>query len=184
MTIDMMNTVPPENDDFQVDLTFSGQDKHSAYLVGSIAAVAGIAFIILTMTTDVAARLLPMDDQYLQVLVPVAADGAEPLSLQELGHEINDKTIAVHGAVANRTDYDVANVVAVVEMQDTTGRFPQTLEVPVEPADLPPQASGNFMASATLEERPAGYVIKFRLVDGPFLPHKDDRAATLGVTGK
>jgi hypothetical protein len=90
----------------------------------------------------------------------------------------------VHGTIANRTDYNVVNVIAVVEMQDTTGRFPQTLEVPVEPADLPPQASGNFMASATLQEKVAGYVIKFRLADGPFLPHKDDRAATFGITGK
>ena len=180
----MMDDVPPENDDFHVDLRFSGQDKHTAYLVGGIAAVAGVAFIVLTMTTGVAAWLLPMDDQYLQVLVPIAADGAEPLSLQALGHEITDKTIAVHGTVANRTDYDMANVVAVVEMQDTTGRFAQTIEVPVEPAVLPPQATGNFMATATLQEKPAGYVIKFRLGDGPFLPHKDDRAATFGVTGK
>jgi hypothetical protein len=180
----MMKDVPPENDDFHIDLRFSGQDKHTTYLVASIAAVVGIAFIVLTMTTGVAAWLLPMEDQYLQVLVPVAADGAEPLSLKALEHEINDKRIAVHGTVANRTDYNISNVIAVVEMQDTTGRFSQTLEVPVEPIDLPPQASGNFMASATLQEKPAGYVIKFRLADGPFLPHKDDRAATFGVTGK
>jgi hypothetical protein len=148
-----------------------------------VAAVA-IVFIIATMSTNVAEFLLPMEDKYLLVMVPSAADGSEPLSLQKLEHEIQAKTITVRGSVANRTENPVSNLVAVVEMLDTTTRFPQTVEVPVEPAELPPQAAGSFTASATLQEKPGGYLVKFKIADGPLIPHRDDRAATIGVTGK
>jgi hypothetical protein len=177
----MMNSVPPEKDDFQVDLTFSGQNKSYARPIALVIVVVGVGLIILSMTTNMAAYLLPMNDAYLQVLVPVAPDGAEPLSLRSLSQEIKDKTIVVHGSVANRTDYPVPNLLAVVEMQDTTGRFPQTIEAPVDPVELLPQAAGNFTAMATLQEKPAGYLVKFRLGDGPFVPHKDERAPALDI---
>jgi hypothetical protein len=171
----------PEKDNFNVDLTFSGRDNTYVKPVAAVIALIGIAFIVATMTTDVAAYLLPMDDAYLQILVPVAADGAGPLSLRALSQEIKDKTIVVNGSVANRTDYPVSNIVAVVEMQDTTGRFPQTIEAPVDPVELAPQAAGNFTAMATLEGKPAGYLVKFRLLDGPFVPHIDERAPALDI---
>ena len=179
-----MDTVPPENKDFHVDLTFSGQDRNYARPIGIVIAAIAITFIIVTMTTDVASHILPMSDDYLQALIPVASDGAEPLALKTLQQEITDKTITVRGTVFNRTDYPISNVIAVFDMQETTSRFPQTVEVPVEPADLLPQAPGNFMATATLQEKPAGYLVKFRLADGPFIPHKDERAATFSITGQ
>lgn len=179
------NTVStPQNDDFHVDLTFSGHEKNYARPIGIVVAAVSIVFIITTMATNVASHILPMSDEYMLALVPAAADGAEPLSLKTLDHEITEKTIVVRGTVANRTDYNVSNIVAFVEMLDTTGRFAQTVEVPVEPKDLPPQGTGNFTASATLQEKPSGYLLKFRLADGPFVPHKDDRAASFGITGK
>ena len=82
------------------------------------------------------------------------------------------------GTVKNRTNEPVSSLLAVIEMQDTTGRFPQTQEIPVMPSDLQPQAEGTFMAMATLQEKPGGYIVKFRFADGPFLPHKDERGAT------
>ena len=173
-----------ENDDFNVDLTFSGQSRSHSRLIGALVAIATIVFIVLTMATNIASNLLPMSDEYLAVLIPLASDGAEPLSLKSLQHEINDKTISVHGTVANRTDYPVSNIVAVVEMQETTGRFPQTVEVPIQPAELQPNATGEFMASATLMEKPGAYLVKFRIADGPFFPHKDDRGITFGVAGQ
>ena len=179
-----MDTVPPEKEDFYVDLPFSGPEKRYFRPIAFIVASITIAFVIATMTTEIASLVLPMSDDYLQALVPVAPDGAEPLSLRTLEHEITDNTIIVRGAVTNRTDYIVSNILAVIEMQETTTRFAQTAEVPVEPPELAPQASGSFMATATLREKPAGYVITFRLMDGPFIPHKDDRAATFGISGK
>ena len=145
-------------------------------------AIAGIIFIIATMTTNVAAHLLPMTDNYLQAMIPAAPDGAEPLGLTALTHEINEKTISVSGSVSNRTNEPMSNIIAVVQMLDTTGRFPQTLEVPVMPTDLPPKADGTFMAMATLQEKPGGYILKFRFADGPFIPHKDDRQQAPAIT--
>jgi hypothetical protein len=182
-----MNIVPPENpenEDFHVDLSFSGRDKNYVRPAGLIIAALAIVFIVLTMTTDLASRILPMSDEYLLALIPVAPDGAEPLSLKSLEQEIMDKTINIRGTMANRTDYTISNILAVFDLQETTGRFPQTVEVPVEPVELAPQAVGGFQARATLQEKPAGYLVKFRLADGPFVPHKDDRASTFGITVK
>ena len=136
----------PEND-FQIHLTFTGRDSNYAQWVALGAAVVGIVFIILTMTTNVAAEFLPMSDDYLQVMIPVAPDGGEPLSLTSLKHELDGKMISVGGSVMNRADQPISGLVAVVELLDTTGRFPQTHEIPVMPTDLAPQATGTFMVS-------------------------------------
>ena len=171
-----------ENDDFHVDLTFSGEDRRQTRLIAAVIATVAIIFIVATMTTNLATHLLPMDESYMQILVPVAPDGAEPLALKTLEHQITGNTISVRGTIVNRTEYAVSDIVAVVEMQDTTGRFPQTVEIPIQPRELPPQVDGEFMTTATLQQKPAGYLVKFRLADGPFVPHKDERAATFGVT--
>src|SRR5262245_38314349 len=174
--------IMPEDKDFRVDMTFTGRDSDYLHKIGIAVAVVGIIFIIATMTTNVAASLLPMTDQYLQVMIPIAPDGGESLALTSLKHEITDKTISVSGSVMNRADRPMSNVIAVVEMQDTTGRFPQTQEIEVMPVELPPQATGTFMAMATLQEKPSGYLVKFRFADGPFIPHKDERAPSITIT--
>jgi hypothetical protein len=168
--------------DFKVDLTFTGRESGYPRIIAIAAAIGGIIFIIATMTTSVAAKLLPMTDEYLQVMVPVAPDGGEPLSLTSLMHELNEKTISVSGSVMNRSTQPVSDILAVVELLDTTGRFPQTQEVPVMPKDLPPQSTGTFTASATLQENPGGYIVKFRFEDGPFIPHKDERGPAISIT--
>jgi hypothetical protein len=172
----------PEDKDFHVDMTFTGHESHNAFRIGVGVAIAGIIFIIATMTTNVAAKLLPMSDEYLQVMIPTAPDGAEPLGLTELMHELDGKTITVTGSVMNRSDQPVSSIIAVIELQDTTGRFPETKEVPVMPAELPPQGTGTFMVTATLQENPGAYLVKFRFEDGPFIPHKDDRAPAVTIT--
>src|SRR3954470_10198563 len=134
----------PDNNDFHVDMSFTGRESNYAWPIGIGVAIAGIIFIIATMTTSVAAKLLPMNDDYLQAMIPPAPDGAEPLGLTSLTHEINDKTISVSGSVMNRTNQQMSNLIVVVQMQDTTGRFPQTQEIPVMPTDLQPQAMGTF----------------------------------------
>ena len=174
--------VSPENDGPHLDLTFSIQERSYARPIGIGTAAALIVLIILTMTTTLASKILPMSDEYLLVMIPPAPDGAEPLALNSLRHEIDGKTISVSGSVMNRTAVSISNVLAVVEMQDTTGRFPQTQEVPVQPEELAPQAVGTFMAMATLEENPGGYIVKFRFADGPFIPHKDERAPEVTIT--
>jgi hypothetical protein len=171
----------PEDQDFHVDISFSAEDTHKKFLISSIVAGAAILFIILTMTTSLSSHLLPMSDDYLQVLIPVAADGQEPLGLTSLEHDIKDNAGTVRGTVQNRTEYPVSGIVAVVDFQDTTSRFGQTLEAPVDPVELGPQQSGSFTANVTLPQKISGYVVKFKFADGPVLPHKDDRP-TLGIT--
>ena len=173
----------PENNDFHVDLTFTGKDNNNLVRpIAIVVAVVGIIFIIATMTTNVAARLLPMSDDYLQAMIPLAPDGTEGLGLISLQQEITEKTISVSGTVMNRSDKPISNVLAVVQMQDTTGRFPQLAEAPVSPVELPPQATGTFTTMATLQEKPGGYILKFRFADGPFMPHKDDRGPAITIT--
>ena len=167
---------PPENDDFRFNLSASVPGKSYARSVGAGVAALSIVFIILTMTTDLASHILPMKDDYLQVMIPPAPDGAEPLSLRILEHEIVDKTITVRGSVMNLTDYTISGLRAVVEALDTTGRFGQTLELPLDPAALPAHGAANFQTTVTLQEKPVGYNLKFRFVDGPFVPHKDERS--------
>ena len=171
-----------EKKDFQVDLTFTGRDFSYWRPIGIGVAIACIIFIIATMTTNVAAKFLPMSDEYLQVMIPVAPDGGEPLGLTSLRHEINEKTISVTGSVINRSNETMDGIIAIVEMQDTTGSFPQTQAIPLMPQTLPPQATGIFMAMATLQENPGGYIVKFRFADGPFIPHKDERGPTISIT--
>jgi hypothetical protein len=174
--------VPPENNEFRIDTTFTGRDSNWIQWTAVVVAVVGIGFIIATLTTNVAASLLPMTDDYLQVMIPIMPDGSEPLGLTQLMHEIQDKTISINGSVMNRSDQPLENIIAVVQMQDTTGRFPQTQEIAITPTELPSQATGTFMAMATLQEKPGGYLVKFRFQDGPFIPHKDDRAPAITIT--
>jgi len=163
-------------------MTFTGRDRNLARPIGIGVAIAAIIFIFATMTTNVAARMLPMSDDYLQAMIPTATDGAEPLGLTMLSHDINEKAISVTGSIRNRTKEPMNNVIAVVQMQDTTGRFPQTAEVPIMPANLQPDAIGTFMTMATLQEKPGGYIVKFRFMDGPFIPHKDERGPSISIT--
>jgi hypothetical protein len=178
----MIVSIVPEDKEFHVDMTFTGHESNNAFKIGIGVAIAGIIFIIATMTTSVAAKLLPMSDEYLQVMIPTMPDGSEPLGLTTLTHELDEKTISISGSVMNRSDGPVANIVAVLEIQDTTGRFPQTKEVPVMPAELAPQATGTFSVTATLQENPGAYLVKFKFEDGPFIPHKDDRAPAITIT--
>jgi hypothetical protein len=171
----------PEDKDFKVDLTFTGRQANIR-LYAAVAAIAGFIFIVATMTTNLAANLLPMTDQYLQAMVPIAPDGGEPLGLTMLTHEINEKMISVSGSVVNRSDQTLSDLIVDIQIQDTTGRFPQNQEIPVMPSELPPQATGTFMTMATLEENPGGYILKFRFANGPFIPHKDERGPAISIT--
>lgn len=172
----------PDKNEYHLDMTFTGRQSNLARPIGIGVAIVGVLFIFATMTTNVAARLLPMSDDYLQAMIPPATDGAEPLGLTMLNYEIKEKTISVTGSITNRTKETMSNVQAVIQMIDTTGRFPQTAEVPIMPAELPPQGTATFMTMATLREKPGAYTVKFRFADGPFIPHKDERGPAVSIT--
>jgi hypothetical protein len=148
--------------------------------IAVVVAVVGVIFILATMTTSLSAKLLPMSDQYLQVLVPQAPDGKEPLSLKTLDHNIDGTTLTVTGTVVNRTDYPISGLLAVLTAQDVNYTR-QTASAPLTPAEIPSGGTGNFQFNMTLPSAPGQYSVEFRVPDGPLVPHRDDRAASYGV---
>ena len=177
----IVSTPERHDDEFKFDLLASGPQKDRTRPAGIIFAAIAIVFIIATMTTGVATSILPMRDDYLNALIPVAPDGLEPLSLQKLGHEVIEKTTTVSGIVGNRSEYQLKDIRAVVEIQDMFG-FPTVVEAPLDPPELSVQGTATFTASTVLEQGLGGYVLKFKVADGPFVPHKDDRGAASAPT--
>ena len=172
----------PQKDDFKLDLTFTGQGKDYSRPIGFAVAIVGITFILMLMTSNLAAHILPMNDDYLQVLVPAAPDGKEPLALKTLDQQLTDSTIAITGTVANRTDYPIVGLEAVIDAQDIAGN-PKTVAVAVTPSEVPAKGTATFQATVTLQQKPSGYSLQFRLADGPTIPHRDDRAITAAGAG-
>ncbi len=125
--------------------------------------------------TDLSSVLLPMDEAYLDVLVPRSEDGTFPFILEELSHELSGNSISITGSLTNNSVEDLENVLAVVRVEETTGRFPATLEVPVDPSPLQAGESGRFETAVTLPQQPDEYSVRFKLEDGPFIPHLDNR---------
>ena len=169
----------PENKDFQLDLTFTGRE-HEKLIRGIATAAAAVIviFIFATMTTNVAARVLPMSDEYLQALIPRAADGKQPLALKSLDQTILENTLSVTGSVMNRTDYPISGLLAVLTATDVKyGK--KSIEVPLTPNEIPSQQTSSFEATLTLDAQPSIYSLEFRVPDGPVVPHLDDRAANL-----
>jgi hypothetical protein len=167
-------------EDLKLDTRFSDSRGAFPYIAAAFAVLALVAIVVIA-TTDVAARLLPTDPRYVDVLVPTVADGSPPLSLQTLNQKVDGKTLAVDGTVINRTDSTLTGLLAVVQVRDKFTLPGQTVEVPVEPAELESKATGKFQTIVTIGENGVGgYDIQFKLPnDGPFVPHKDDHPLEL-----
>jgi len=166
--------------DLKLETSFSSSRGALPYIAiaGALVALAGI---VVVMTTDVAARLLPMDPRYVNVLVPTVADGSPPLSLQTLTQKSDNKSLTVEGSVLNRTDSTISGLLAVVQVKDRYTLPGEIAQVPIEPAELESQVKGKFRATIMVGEKGlSGYDIQFKLPnDGPFVPHKDDHPLEL-----
>jgi hypothetical protein len=143
-------------------------------LAGVVIGLAVLAIGVFSFT-DLSSALLPMDDAYLTVLIPSTEDGSPPFVLDELSHDLSGNSLSVSGRVTNNSLRELENVLAVVRVEETTGRFPATLEVPVDPSPLPAGETGQFATSVTLPQQPDEYSVRFKLQDGPFVPHLDNR---------
>lgn len=144
-------------------------------LAGVAVGLAIVAIGVFSLT-DMSSVLLPMDDAYLEVLVPEAEDGTFPFILEELSHDLSGNSISITGWLTNNSVEDLENVLAVVRVEETTGRFPATLEIPVDPSPLLAGESGRFETAVTLPHQPDEYSVRFRLEGGPYIPHLDNRA--------
>jgi len=160
--------------------SFSVPDSKPRYDYKRIGAgiLIGLAIvgIFVFSLTDLSSVLLPMDDRYLQVLVPETEDGAEAIILSALVDELDGNTLSVSGTITNNAIVPLENVMAVVAVEETTGRFPANVEVPIDPLLIEPGESGTFSMSVTLPQKPHTYRVRFQLQHGPFVPHRDERA--------
>jgi hypothetical protein len=170
--------------DLKLETTFT--NARSVFpLVAAGLAVAGIAVIVLSLTTGLGAWLLPMQDRYLSVLIPTAADGSEALALQTLQHEIRSKTLTIRGTVLNRTPYPIQNLQAVIDVKDRYTLPVVSVTVPVDPADLPADKSAVFESVIGMDKELGGFTVRFRLPEeGPFVPHRDERPDALPAQPK
>lgn len=161
--------------DLKLETTFTNARSLFPFIAAGIA-VAGIGLIVLSLTTGLGAWLLPMQERYLSILIPTAADGSEALSLQTLEHEIQSKTLTIRGAVLNRTPYPISNLQAVIDVKDRFTLPAVSVTVPVDPAELPPDKAGTFAAVIGMEKELGAFTVRFRLPEeGPFVPHRDER---------
>lgn len=180
-----MDDTPPEeleqeqDDSSESVFSLEVPDSKPKFDYLRMAAGVGIGLAILGIIvfsfTDLSSIILPMEDRYLDVLVPPTEDDVEPFVLNELSHVLDGNTLSVTGQMTNRSTVEVEKVIAVITAQETTGRFPATLEISVRPSPLLPEETGSFSMSVTLREKPNSYSIRFKLEDGPFVPHKDER---------
>jgi hypothetical protein len=164
--------------EFRIDTRFSDRPNKYAKQMWALAAAAGIVLIILTMTTGISARLLPMEDKYLIALIPKASDGAEPLALKTLQHELKENQFTVSGTVQNRTEYTITGLQAVLDIHDKFSFTTQSVNIPLDPKDVPAGGLAAFQTTVMPASPPAGYAIRFQLINGPFVPHRDEHPLT------
>jgi hypothetical protein len=168
--------------DFRLDTRYSSRQNPFIRPAAVIFAVVAIIIIISSMTTNLAARLLPMEDKYLVAIIPQAPDGSEPLSLTALEEmcqpypcgEPKENSLIVSGKVTNRTQYTLSGVQAVVELKDKFNFVKQSVGIPLDPKDVPAQGMANFQTTIMLHEPPSAFGLRFQLIDGPFIPHRDE----------
>ena len=162
-------------DDFNLETRFS----RSRGLFSYIALALGLGLLVLVvMVVSGKFDYLPYSE-YFAVRAPAAADGTEALALLSLDEKEDQKTVTISGTLMNRTESPISGLVAVITVTDNFTLPVQTVNVPVEPAELDPKATGMFQTTVTVGETGfGGYSIDFRLPnDGPFVPHKDERPA-------
>jgi hypothetical protein len=169
------------DNDFRLDTRYSARPNPYVRPAAVAFAVVAIAIIILSMTTSFASRVLPMEDQYLVALIPQAPDGAEPLALRSLEHMETDNMITVRGTVFNRTAFTVTGLQAVIEIHDKFGFTTQSTRVDLDPKDVPSQAAATFQSTIMLPSPVAGFAVRFQLIDGPFVPHRNELPAPVPV---
>jgi hypothetical protein len=166
-------------DDFKLETRFRGNRGLFPYIAG----ILGLAVVVLAFMylTGIGRDALPYSS-YFAVRAPTAPDGSEALSLQSLKHVTDEKTtIDIEGAVMNRTDDTISGLLAVITVVDKFTLPVETVNAPVEPAELGKNAVGTFHTTVMLKENGLGsYSVNFRLPDeGPFVPHKDERPVEL-----
>ncbi|HET9943600.1 MAG TPA: hypothetical protein VFR05_09680 [Terriglobia bacterium] len=162
-------------EDFNLETRFSRTRGVFPYIAGLLGLV--LVVLIFMYATGIGREMLPYSE-FFERRAPTAPDGSEALSLKELNQKTDEKTtLSIEGMVLNRTDDTISGLQAVITVTDKF-TFPlQTLNVPVEPVELPANGMGVFRTTVALDDKGlGGYSVNFRLPDeGPFVPHLDER---------
>jgi hypothetical protein len=167
-------------EEFKIENRFSSARGLFPYVAGALGLL--VLVILVIIVTGVGLRFLGPFGEFFAVHAPTAPDGSEALSLQTLTHMTDETTtLSVEGTVMNRTDETISGLLAVIKVNDKFTLPVQTVNVPVDPPELAPKATGTFRATIMLGENGLGaYSVDFRLPDdGPFVPHKDERPPEL-----
>jgi hypothetical protein len=156
-------------DDLKLDISLSKSRGLSAIVGGAL------AILILALIVVVAMKFIPVRDES---GVPRLPGGAPPLSLNTLTTTMDEKTktVSIEGAVFNRSQTALKGLLASIELKDRYTFAFQTVNVPVQPAELGGRMSGTFRATVDIGDHGlSAYVIQFKLGEnGPFVPHRDD----------
>ena len=162
-------------EEFKIDTRFSSSRGVFPYVLALLGL--GVVVVIFMVVTGIGRDRLPYSDYFFAVRAPVAADGSEALALLTLAYKEGGKSVTISGTVMNRTEKPIKGLLAVLAVTDKYTLPVQTVDVPIEPAELAAMAMGTFQTTVTLGEYGfGGYAVNFRLSDnGPFVPHKDER---------
>jgi hypothetical protein len=162
-------------EDFKLENRFSSSRGLFPYVLAALGAV--VVVVLFMIVTGIGRDRLPYSDYFFAVRAPEAADGSEALSLMEAKFMEDGKTVVITGSVGNRTEKPISGLIAVIAVTDKYTLPVQTVNVPIDPAELAPKAMGMFQTTVPLAEHGfGGFTIQFRLPEpGPFVPHKDER---------
>lgn len=170
-----------EDSGFSPKLSASAWEYDYLRIGGGIFAGVAILVIVLFSFTDLSEGVLPMEDRYLDILLPDTEEGVLPLALSQVARVVDENRISASGRVRNTSLEPIENLTAVITARETTTRFPETVEVPVDPVTLEPGDEGTFDVAVTLRQRPTDFSIRFKIENGPFVPHSEETGYLLDL---
>jgi hypothetical protein len=159
--------------DIKLESRFS--EKSNLRWIALAVAAALLLLVVLTTFTSLPEKILPMTDESMRAMIPFGADGAQPLALKTIDQTVTGTTLRVFGTVENRTLREIKSVMVVIEPTGISKDPGKPVEAPVDPTDIPEQETAKFEVVAEMDETPGNYKVRFRVLDGPYLPHKDER---------
>jgi len=162
-----------EDHSFQVELVGSSQKRN--WILAAIVITAILFFFGSAISSSgVLDAWLPWTQEYAQRSIPQAPDGDAPIELLEFTQNQRDKTITVIGRVRNRTKEPIEDLIATLTLI-TSLATPAVEDVPLTPQRLDAGAEGSFEWIKPLTGQVGALKIKFKLVNGAVLQHKDSR---------
>jgi len=166
-------TAPGGGHSFRAELVGSSRKRNWILAVIVIAAIL-FFFGSVISSSGVLDAWLPWTQEYAQRSIPQAPDGDAPIELLEFTQNQTDETITVIGRVRNRTEEPIEDLIATLTLI-TSLAIPAVEDVPLTPQRLEAGAEGSFEWIKPLTGQAGALKIKFKLVNGAVLQHKDSR---------